>query len=157
MRLRGGGDGSVQSRKWLQTYMRNKLFFFLFLLGCAHLLSSHVDMMRTSCCQRSVIAASLDVAAREVPVVEAVFQVSLPPEKNPQASDRLCDDRTSRHGLLSNQQGSGLCPKICTPRFYIEKKAAGKKSQCWKEKCQGFKWQNFMETLFHLGTKTPVR
>lgn len=56
-------------------------FFFLFLLGCSHLLPSHVDMMRTTHCQRFVIATSLDATAGPVPAEEAVFQVSLPPEK----------------------------------------------------------------------------
>lgn len=122
---RGGGDGSVQGGKWLQTCVRSKLFFFffpLFLLGCSHLLPSHVDMMRTTHCQRFVIATSLDATAREMPLAEAVFQVSLPPEENPQASDRLCYDHISRKGLLSNQSGSGLWPKPCAGRFYMESK-----------------------------------
>lgn len=135
MRLRGGGDGSAQSGKWLQTCVRNQLFF-LFLLGCSHLLPSHVDAMRTSRCQRFVIAANPDATAGEVPVVEAVFQVSPPPGKNPRASDGLSRDHTSRHGLLSNQQGSGLCPKPHTWRFYMRKK-----SQCWEQKCQGFEYR----------------
>lgn len=49
--------------------------------------------------------------------------------ENPQASDRLCYDHTSRRELVSNQWGSGLCPKPCTWRFYMEEQAKGKKKQ----------------------------
>lgn len=55
--------------------------FLLFLLGCSHSLPSHVGMMRTTHSQRFVIEANPDATAREVPVVEAVFQVRLPPGK----------------------------------------------------------------------------
>lgn len=112
--------GSGCRRAWGANFF---FFFFpLFLLGCSHLLPSHVDMMRTTHCQRFVIATSLDATAREMPLAEAVFQVSLPPEENPQASDRLCYDHISRKGLLSNQSGSGLWPKPCAGRFYMESK-----------------------------------
>lgn len=45
--------------------------------------------------------------------------------ENPRASDRLCYDRTSRRGVLSNQRESGLCPKTRTQRFYMGKQAKG--------------------------------
>lgn len=56
-------------------------FYFRFLLGCSYSLPSQVDMMRTTYWQRFVIAANLDTTPREMPVVEASFQVNLSPEK----------------------------------------------------------------------------
>lgn len=63
--------------------IKNKLFFScLFLLACAHLLHSQVDTMRTASCQRFVIAANVVATARgDMPIVEAVFEVSRPQEK----------------------------------------------------------------------------
>jgi len=90
--------------------------FFLVILSCSHLLPSHVDMMRMTHCPRFVIAAKLDATARLRPAVEPVFQMSQPPEKiHGLQSD--CYDRTSRQVLLTNPQGSCLCPKSRTWRF----------------------------------------
>lgn len=55
--------------------------FLLFLLSCSHSLPSHVGVMKTTHSQRFVIAANPDATARKMPVVEAVFQVRLPPGK----------------------------------------------------------------------------
>lgn len=122
MRPRGGGDGSVQCGKWLQTCMRNTLshFTLFFRLACSHLLTSHVDMKRTTHCQRFVTAANLDATVGELPAEGAVFQVSLPAEEIHGLHTDSVYDRTSRRGLLSSQRGPGLCPTHCTRSFYME-------------------------------------
>lgn len=79
MRMRVGGDGSVQSGKWLQTWVRNKLLFifFLFVPDCSHLLPSQVDTMRTTYCQGFEIAVNLNGTTSERQVVRAVLHLSM--------------------------------------------------------------------------------
>lgn len=79
MRLSGGGDGSVHCGKWRQAWGRNKLLFYFstWLLSFTALPSGHDENNSL----RFVIATNPDATPREMPVVEAAFQVSLSPEK----------------------------------------------------------------------------
>lgn len=78
MRLSGERDGCVHCGKWRQALGRNKLLFYFstWLLSFTALPSGHDENNSL----RFVIATNPDATPREMPVVEAAFQVSLSPE-----------------------------------------------------------------------------
>lgn len=110
--------------------VREEQTFFFFILGCSHLLPSHVDLMRTTYCQRFGIAANLDATAREMPVVQAVFLATR--EKSTGFRQTLLWSHLQTWAA-SNQQVWGRCLKPRTYGFYLEKQAREKTSMLGAE------------------------
>lgn len=126
-------DGRVQSGKWLQRCVRNKLFFFFGSYSAALI---YCPPMWTWWEQLTARGLELQqIWMRQSGRCRLCKLYFLQPEKNPRASDKLCYDRTSRHGLLpiSRYEDLNLCLKPCTYRFYMEKQAWEKTSMLGAE------------------------
>lgn len=81
MRLRGGGDGVCAEWEVAADVRKEQTFFFFFYSVALIYWPPMWTWWEQLTARGFVIAANLDETARLLPVVEAVFQVSLPPEK----------------------------------------------------------------------------
>lgn len=151
MRMRVGGDGSVQSGNWLQRCVRNKLFFFFGSYSAALI---YCPPMWTWWEQLTVRGLELQqIWMRQSGRCRLCKLYFLQPEKNPRASDKLCYDRTSRHGLLpiSRYEAYALNPAHTD---FTWKSKPGRKPQCWEQKWQGFESYRILEKQIIIVTKT---